>query len=84
MGHDELDVLCLQTGVIDLLTVVLFLLGLLTSITLDGLALVGALGGVVVAGVLVGRLCGELLSSGCLSLGVQVLNLGLTEDAVLY
>lgn len=38
---------------------------------------------VVVTGVLTGSLSGsELLSSGSLSLGVQVLNLGLTEDAL--
>ena len=79
LGHDELDVLGLKTGVIDLLTVILLLL--LGLGTLDGLAL-GALGGVVVTGVVVGRLVGELLSSLGLGLGVEVLNLGLTEDAV--
>jgi hypothetical protein len=79
LGHDELDVLGLKTGVIDLLTVILLLL--LGLGTLDSLAL-GTLGGVVVAGVVVGRLVGELLSSLSLSLGVEVLNLGLTEDAV--
>jgi hypothetical protein len=78
LGHDELDVLGLKTGVIDLLAVILLLLGLGA---LDGLAL-GTLGGVVVAGVVVGRLVGELLGSLGLSLGVEVLNLGLTEDAV--
>ena len=82
LGHDELDVLGLKTGVIDLLTVILLLL--LGLGTLDGLALgaLGALGGVVVTGVVVGRLVGELLSSLGLGLGVEVLNLGLTEDAV--
>ena len=80
LGHDELDVLGLKTGVIDLLTVILLLL--LGLGTLDSLAL-DTLGGVVVAGVVVGRLVGELLSSLSLSLGVEVLNLGLTEDAVL-
>ena len=79
LGHDELDVLGLKTGVIDLLTVILLLL--LGLGTLDGLGL-GALGGVVVTGVVVGRLVGELLSSLGLGLGVEVLNLGLTEDAV--
>jgi hypothetical protein len=39
----------------------------------------------VVVGVLGGTLLlGELLGSGGLGLRVQVLNLGLTEDAVLY
>lgn len=79
LGHDKLDVLGLKTGVVDLLTIVLLLLlGLSTS---DGLALV-ALGGVVVASVLVGGLGGELLGSLGLGLGVEVLDLSLTEDAV--
>jgi hypothetical protein len=76
--HDELDVLGLKTSVVDLLAVVLFLLNLLLA--LNGLALV-AIVGVVVAGVVVGGLLGELLGGGCLSLGVEVLDLGLTEDA---
>lgn len=80
LGHDELDVLGLKAGVVDLLAIVLLLLLLLG--TLDGLALV-TLGGVVVAGVVVGGLAGELLGSLGLGLGVEVLNLGLTEDAVL-
>ncbi len=41
-----------------------------------------ALGGVVVASVLVGGLGGELLGSLGLGLGVEVLDLSLTEDAV--
>ena len=80
LGHDELDVLGLKASVVDLLAIVLLLLLLLG--TLDGLALV-TLGGVVVAGVVVGGLAGELLGSLGLGLGVEVLNLGLTEDAVL-
>lgn len=80
LGHDELDVLGLEASVINLLAIVLLLLlGLSTG---NGLALV-ALSGVVVAGVLVGGLGGELLGSLGLGLGVEVLNLGLTEDAVL-
>lgn len=82
LSHDELNVLRLKTSIVNLLAIVLFLLGLLTSIAFDCLALVGTLGRVVVAGVLVGRLCGKLLGSGCLSLGVQVLDLSLTEDAI--
>jgi hypothetical protein len=80
LGHDELDVLGLETSVVDLLTIVLLLL--LGLGTLDGLALV-TLVGVVVAGVVVGGLAGELLGSLGLGLGVEVLNLSLTEDAVL-
>ena len=80
LSHDELDVLGLKAGVVDLLAIVLLLLLLLS--TLDGLALV-TLGRVVVTGVVVGGLAGELLGSLGLGLGVEVLNLGLTEDAVL-
>ena len=79
LGHDKLDVLGLETSAVDLLAIVLLLLLLLG--TLDGLALV-TLGGVIVAGVVVGGLAGELLGSLGLGLGVEVLNLGLTEDAV--
>jgi hypothetical protein len=80
LGHDELDVLGLESSVVDLLTIVLLLfLGLGTG---NGLALV-ALGGVVVAGVLVGGLAGELGGGLGLGLGVEILNLSLTEDAVL-
>jgi len=79
LGHDELNVLGLKASVVDLLAIILLLLLLLG--TLDGLALV-TLGGVVVAGVVVGGLAGELLGSLSLGLGVEVLNLSLTENAV--
>lgn len=81
LGHDELDVLSLKSSVVNLLTIVLLLLGRLAGALLNGLALVGTLGRVVV-GSLVSGLRGELLGSGGLSLNVEVLNLGLTEDAV--
>ena len=78
LGHDKLNVLGLKTGLVDLLTVILLFL-LLLGLNLGGLALVG-----VVVGVLSGTLLlGELLGSGGLGLRVQVLNLGLTEDAAL-
>ena len=78
LGHDKLNVLGLKTGLVDLLTVILLFL-LLLGLNLGGLALVG-----VVVGVLSGTLLlGELLGSGSLGLRVQVLNLGLTEDAAL-
>lgn len=85
--HHQLDILGLNTGLVDLLTIIfLLLLLLLVSGSLGSLALVGSsiLVGVVVTGVVVSssRLSGsELLSGGSLSLGVEVLNLGLTEDA---
>lgn len=81
--HDELNVLGLKTRVIDLLVVILFLLVLLLALNSLALALVVMVVVVIVAGVVVGSLLslGELLGSGSLGLGVQVLNLGLTEDA---
>lgn len=80
MLHDELDVLALKARVVDLLVVILFLFLLL--LVLDSLAL-SVVVVVVMASVVVGlslRLS-ELLGGGSLGLGVQVLNLGLTEDA---
>jgi hypothetical protein len=78
LGHDKLNVLGLETGLVNLLTVILLFL-LLLGLNLRGLALVR-----VVVSVLGGTLLlGELLGSGGLGLRVQVLNLGLTEDAVL-
>lgn len=81
LSHDQLDVLRLQASVIDLLSIVLLFFSLLAGVPLDGLALV-ALCAVVMAGVLVGGLCGELLGGRGLGLGVEVFDLGLTEDAV--
>lgn len=78
LRHDELNVLGLKTSVVDLLAIVLFLLWL--AVAGNSLALV-AVGGLVCAALLVGGLCGELLGSGGLGLGVEVLDLGLTEDA---
>jgi hypothetical protein len=81
LSHDKLNVFSLQTSIIDFLSVILFLLcRLLTSIALDGLALVGVTG--VVVRSLIGRLCSELLGGRSLRLRVQVLDLGLAEDAV--
>lgn len=83
LGHDQLDVLSLKTSLIDLLAIVLFFLLLLLGLKIDGLALaVVVVVVVVVTGVLTGSLGGsELLGGGSLGLGVQVLNLGLAEDA---
>ena len=80
LSHNELDILRLQTSVVYLLSVVFFFFGSLGSVTFDSLALV-ALSSVIVAGVLVGRLRGELLGGGSLGLRVEVLDLSLAEDA---
>jgi hypothetical protein len=72
LGHDEFNVLVLDTLGVDLLVVILLLLSGLLAVA------------VVVAGVVVvvGGAVGELLSSGCLGTSVQVLDLSLAEDAV--
>lgn len=78
LGHDELNILVLDALGVHLLAVILLLLSSLLGgiATLDGLAGLA----VVVARVVV--LSGsQLLSSGGLGGGVQVLDLGLTEDA---
>jgi hypothetical protein len=82
LGHDQLDVLSLEACLIDLLTIVLLFLLLLLGLKVNGLALaVVVIVLVVVTGVVTGSLGGsELLGGGSLGLGVQVLNLGLTED----
>lgn len=79
LRHDELDILVLNALGVHLLAVILLLLGglLLGVTTLDSLARLA----VVVARVVVlGG--GKLLGSRGLGGGVQVLDLGLTEDAV--
>ena len=79
MCHNELDILGLKVGLINLLTIILLILLLIVG--LGGLGLAENLL-VVVTGVVASGLGGsELLSGGSLGLGVQVLNLGLTEDA---
>ena len=84
LGHNQLDILVLKTGSINLLLILLFLLLLglstLNSLTLTLVRVVVAR--VVVTSVVVRLSSGKLLSSGSLSLGVKVLNLSLTEDAV--
>lgn len=81
LGHDKLNILSLETSVVNLLPVILLLLSWFAGALLNGLPLVSAVGGVVVRG-LVGGLRGELLGGGSLSLNVEVLNFGLAEDAV--
>lgn len=78
--HDQLDVLALKAALVDLLTVILLLV--LLGLSLGGLALAEVVL-VVVTGVLATSGLGgsQLLSGGGLGLGVQILDLGLTEDA---
>lgn len=79
LGHNQVNVLGLEAALVNLLAVILllFLLGLgLGSLALAKVVLV------VVTGVITGGLSGsQLLSGRSLGLGVQVLDLGLTEDA---
>lgn len=77
MGHDEFDVLLLDALGVDLvLLVFLLLLGIISCGSSARLAV--AVAGVVV----VSALACKLLGGGSLGAGVQVLNLGLAEDAV--
>jgi hypothetical protein len=78
--HDKLNVFGLEPRVIDLLAIIfIFVLLVLNRLALAMVMVVV----VVVAGMVVGLGFGlsELLGGGCLGLRVQVLNLGLTEDA---
>ncbi len=84
MGHNQLNVLILKTGGINLFPIIFFILVLLIITSVNGLALVVGVvvTGVIVASVIVSLLRSQLLSGGCLSLGVQILDLSLTEDAM--
>lgn len=76
--HHKLNVLALQTSLIDLLAIILFLLFFFLSFSsVNGLALA-----VVVAGMLSSFSSGELLGGSGLRLGVEVLDLGFAEDAM--
>lgn len=83
LGHDKLNILVLKSLGVNLL--IIFLLLLLLVSGLNGLALAVVVSvvvaGVVMASVVVGVSSCELLGGGCLCLGVEVLNLGLAEDA---
>ena len=70
LGHDELDVLVLDPLGVHLLVVVLLLLGRLLAVAV-----------VVARVVVVVRGAGQLLGRGGLGAGVEVLDLGLAEDA---
>lgn len=82
LGHDELDVLVLKTFGVDLLLIVLLILLGVRGVDSLALAVVVRMGRVVVTGVVVLLSRRQLLGSCSLSLGVQVLNLSLTEDAI--
>lgn len=75
--HDELDVLALKSLFVNLLSIIIVILVLLGVAAINGLTLA-----VVVAGVGVCLGLDNLLGGGGLSLGVEVLDLGLAEDAV--
>ena len=80
LSHDQVNVLGLEATLVNLLAI-LFLIVLLG---LGGLCAEFGLVLVVVAGVLTASASlsgGQLLGSRSLGLGVQVLDLGLTEDA---
>lgn len=80
LGHDELDVLVLQTLGINLLTIILI-------VVLLGLGGLGGLSGVtvVVTGVVTFSTgSGELCGGGLLRAGVDVLDLGLTENTMMW
>lgn len=86
MGHDQLDILILNTG--SILLSILILLVLLAVASVNGLALamvvvmVVVMAGVVMSCVVMSLLCSQLLSGGDLGLGVEILNLGFTENTV--
>jgi hypothetical protein len=86
LGHDQLNILVLKTRSINLLSII-FVLILLVITGINSLALsvsvvvIVIMARVIVSGVVVSLSSSELLGSRSLSLGVKVLNLGLTEDA---
>jgi hypothetical protein len=81
LSHDKFNVLGLQAGIVDfLLIVIVFLLGLLVF---DLLALSVLIVVVMTSMIFTGLLSCELLSGGSLVLRVEILDLGLTENAIL-
>ena len=86
MGHDQLDILVLKTGSINFLSVILIVV-LLVIASINSLTLAVVVTRVIVAGVVMSRVVvglslSQLLSSGGLGLGVEILDLSLTEDAL--
>jgi hypothetical protein len=88
LGHDQLNILVLEARSINLLSVILVLI-LLIITGINSLALsvsvivvvVVIVARMIMSGVVVSLSSSELLGSRSLSLGVKILNLGLTEDA---
>jgi hypothetical protein len=84
--HNQFDVLALQARFIDLLAIIFILLLFVVMVMIVIMVVVMVNGlsfSVVVAGVRISLGLDNLLGSGCLSLGVEILNLGLAEDATL-
>ena len=81
MLHDQLNVLVLETICINCLFILLFVL-LVVVVVMIMVMIVTLSFAVVVASVGIDLSAGELLSCGSLSLGVEVFNLSLAEDAV--
>jgi hypothetical protein len=83
LGHNQLNVLIFKTFSIDFLSII-FVVLLLSISAVDGLALAMIVGvivaSVVVTGVVVRVSSCQLLSGRGLSLRVEVLNLGFTEN----
>lgn len=89
LGHNEINILSLEASLIDLLAIILLLFLLLRSEVGNGLlaltVVVVMVMLVVVTSVVTSCLGGgELLGGGGLGLSVQVLDLGLAEDAGRY
>jgi hypothetical protein len=84
LGHDQLDILILNTG--GILLSILILIVLLAVASVNGLALamivvmVVVMAGVVMSCVVMSLLRSQLLSGRDLGLGVEVLDLGFTEN----
>lgn len=86
MGHNQLDILILNTGGILLSILILLVLLAVASVNCLALAMVVVMvvvmAGVIMACVVMSLLCSQLLSGRDLGLGVEILNLGFTENTV--
>jgi hypothetical protein len=84
LSHDQLDILVLKTRGVDFLSIILIIV-LLVITLIDSFALSVVMSSVimsrvVMSGVIVLLLSRKLLGSRCLSLGIEILDLGLTEN----
>jgi hypothetical protein len=81
--HDQFDVFALQSRLINLFTIILILVLLLIVACLNGLALAVSAGAMVMTSVLVNFAgLNDLVGGVGLRLGVEILNFGLSEDAL--